>query len=330
MTAPLIRLADRIRAASADTRAVDPIRMNRAYPQSVASYFTLIHKALREGVPCIIGDNISEYYYYGSDQEHWDIKRDFPCLVPPFPSFWIEWTQPSAIRSRVHPDAIRELSTYPICGTLVVTYPPERVPNVWLQAEEANRASWSDFTAGARFVIMLTPVAFMETMFSVPCGEYWISIDAEGNVINYVAMTLGDPEWAYVIGHAAPVFIHPALLTLTFMNLRNGTLTEPALHAPEKFARAYQKRRGQELVRYRTVVVDPNRTGKPSLPQGNSGRNMPLHLVRGHIARYGGEHGKLFGRYEGVFFRPAHTRGKREEGTSVHDYAVKAPRKEGV
>lgn len=67
----------------------------------------------------IIADNISEYYYEGSLQEHWDIFRDFPNIAPPFPIMFIEWQYPTRIISEIG-------ITYPekICrrlGTLVIS-----------------------------------------------------------------------------------------------------------------------------------------------------------------------------------------------------------------
>jgi hypothetical protein len=44
-------------------------------------------------------DNVAEYLYAQTDQEVWDVKRDFPCLAPPFPEFWMEFHRPSKIVS---------------------------------------------------------------------------------------------------------------------------------------------------------------------------------------------------------------------------------------
>lgn len=53
-------------------------------------------------VVVISGDNVAEYLYSGTEQEEWDIDRDFPCLAPPFPSFFIECAAPTHIVSEVH------------------------------------------------------------------------------------------------------------------------------------------------------------------------------------------------------------------------------------
>lgn len=51
---------------------------------------------------------------------------------------------------------------------------------------------------------------------------------------------------------------------------------------------------------------------------------MPLHVCRGHYSAYGPKYGKglLFGKYEGMFYIPAHAKGKKENGTVEADYTV--------
>lgn len=34
--------------------------------------------------------NVAEYYYVGTPQEHWDLD-DFPRIVSPWPAFWMEY-----------------------------------------------------------------------------------------------------------------------------------------------------------------------------------------------------------------------------------------------
>jgi hypothetical protein len=46
-------------------------------------------------------DNVAEYLYAQTDQDIWNPKTDFPCLAPPFPSFWMEYGRPSRILSSI-------------------------------------------------------------------------------------------------------------------------------------------------------------------------------------------------------------------------------------
>ena len=46
-------------------------------------------------------DNVADYFHAGTAKEYWEWDRDFPCLAPPFPSFWMETLAPTrAIRDR--------------------------------------------------------------------------------------------------------------------------------------------------------------------------------------------------------------------------------------
>ena len=57
-----------------------------------------LRETLKETV-IIVADNVAEYLYAGTDQEVWNLERDFPSLAPPFPRFFIEWRRPSKIVS---------------------------------------------------------------------------------------------------------------------------------------------------------------------------------------------------------------------------------------
>jgi hypothetical protein len=59
----------------------------------------LDRKYLLNAQPYLI-DNVSEYFYAQTDQETWDVKTDFPCLAPPSPEFWMEYSRPSKIVSK--------------------------------------------------------------------------------------------------------------------------------------------------------------------------------------------------------------------------------------
>jgi len=340
MAAPLIRLADRIRALDF-VPGFDPITMDQSTTPVLRAISTRIGEALRRGVPVIVGDNIAEFYYAGTDKENWDVNHDFPGLVPPFPQFWIEWCRPSTVRSEVHGVSDPATTTFPFSGVLVDAVSPEEGVALWGREQ---LAAYRDLVAGARWLYRLQPIGYardnemtklmgVPEIFALVAGHFWLAVDAAGKVTKFLCTALsnatsitGQP-YVDLLGHEAPLWIHPCLLTLVFLNLRNGTLAPAAAHAPVKFARSWERKHEQPLVRYHTVVVDPSRTSKPTLPGPGDDRKMPVHLVRGTLVTYHDEDGKrLFGKYAGVFFRPPHVRGNAKEGVSMHDYRVKAPR----
>jgi len=326
--APMIRLADRIRALNGPTTVIDPIRLERADPIMTRFYMQRTMDALHRDIPIIVADPVSEYYYNGTDRERWDLKTDFPCVIPPFPQFWIEWTRPTQIRSVEYGILPATSSAFEISGLhCVVADPATTRVDLSFSWGEENRASFVKFCEGARFVWLLHPTGFVKNAFCVPCGTFWLATDEAGNIINYVVISYGSSQDSELLSFEAPLFIHPAILALTFMNLKNGTLSTPVRHSPDKFARNWQKRKGMPLVSYRTVIVDPDRTSKPSAHSTGTGGERAFHLVRGTIVHYADEDGKrLFGKYHGTFLRKPHTRGTPDAGFSQHDYRVKAPK----
>jgi hypothetical protein len=341
MAAPLIRLADRLRLTT-DKPAFDPISMDDSNAVAMEAILSKITGALLAGAPVIVGDNCAEFYYAGTDKEHWEILTDFPLLIPPFPRFWVEWCQPSMIRSKVYGNNKPDDSSFTMAGALVTVGTPSEMFSEW-GFFPGQTDDYARLVTGADWVWRFQPVAMVggklaamfgkAEVFGVPAADYWFATTTAGAVTNFLCTTTsnapaitGDP-YVDLVGKEAPLFTHPALMTVTFLNLRNGTITPAELRAPPKFARNYAKRKGQELVRYHTVVVDPSRTSKPTLAGAGSGRGMPVHLVRGHIVTYLDEPGRrLFGKYHGTFMVPPHTRGSAKEGVSIHQYKVKAPK----
>ncbi len=43
--------------------------------------------------------NVADYYYRGTDQEYWDLFKDFPRPRPPFDPTWFEWKVPAHLFS---------------------------------------------------------------------------------------------------------------------------------------------------------------------------------------------------------------------------------------
>lgn len=135
----------------------------------------------------------------------------------------------------------------------------------------------------------------------------------------------GDAEFAI---HVIRVdVIQPFMATMALLNTKN-------IETREVFPTRQQRREAERKklpppATYRVLTVRV-----PGVDRAANGRNgtaltaAPLHIVRGHVARYGPDYGKgkLFGRLEGQFWIPAHVRGTAEAGTIVKDYRVEAPK----
>jgi hypothetical protein len=76
----------------------------RTGPQAVATkipgFDSLMLEQVRNSV-VILGDNVSDYYYEGNEQEDWMLEKDFPNVAPPFDLFFLDFKAPSFVNSSV-------------------------------------------------------------------------------------------------------------------------------------------------------------------------------------------------------------------------------------
>lgn len=113
-----------------------------------------------------------------------------------------------------------------------------------------------------------------------------------------------------------------ALVSCMFSHCKNVNLVE---RLPKRHEQREAKRRGEQILKYHEIVIDPNRSYATNATS-ESTDNKPsrsLHIARGHFAHYT-EDRKLFGKYAGTFWVPAHVRGRAENGVVASTYKVKA------
>lgn len=111
------------------------------------------------------------------------------------------------------------------------------------------------------------------------------------------------------------------IMAIAFMHCKNVTLEE---RYPKRHEQREAKRRGEPILKYHEIVIDPHKVQQPSTG-ANRTDDMPkrsLHITRGHFAHYT-EDRPLFGKYVGTFWRPAHVRGSADVGVVKSTYKVK-------
>jgi hypothetical protein len=136
--------------------------------------------------------------------------------------------------------------------------------------------------------------------------------------------SIADIKWVQV--DLAPVetwenCIIVVLQTLNYMNCVNVELVAP--HRSRSSARRIQRLIGDRPV-HEISVLPISKSYQGGLRTRSDVPVMPVHVVRGHFARYGEEYGrkKLFGKYSGRFFIPQHVRGSEDVGSSEHEYII--------
>jgi hypothetical protein len=104
-------------------------------------------------------------------------------------------------------------------------------------------------------------------------------------------------------------------------NCANGRLVEKEV--PQKEQRI-SRQKGRPVINRFYVLRVTQRLTSPGSSAAPGENQTPYHGVRGCWPKYGPKfnRGKLFGKYEGIFYRPAHYRGRPAHGTVSKDYSA--------
>jgi hypothetical protein len=163
-----------------------------------------------------------------------------------------------------------------------------------------------------------------------PCHMFRLAVYPDGEIsdIRWIALdSEGGPRQGFAAGKAMNVdptgdrWDMAQLVGLGAINL--GNCVNVILREPDR-PRAAQRRIHRLGVEVAEIHVRPISTsyrgkGKESVAFGS----VPLHSVRGHFAEYGmNGRGKLFGKYSGRYWIPAHARGSSEHGTVEQKYVA--------
>src|SRR5262245_7250393 len=90
-----VRLFDRIWTART---LIPPVWWANVKPEIITQHLGWLKAGLFQAeLFCI--DNVAEYFYAGTPKEEWDPQEDFPCLAPPYSTFWMEYRRPSRLVS---------------------------------------------------------------------------------------------------------------------------------------------------------------------------------------------------------------------------------------
>lgn len=251
----------------------------------------------------VVADNV-QAYLYALKQEEFDISKDFPCIAPPFASWFMEAKRPPIVRSEDPDKDNLDPMLLPDC-TGVLFY------------SEKDRNGWK---------VAAEPIVKSHRKLVLVGLRIGIAINSEGEAI-------GDPVIARVDGSIIPVehvkgsisLLWAFLLTISFMHCKNVVRQENT--PPEKLSKARTRRHGEPLLRYTTLVIDPMRAVLESEGKASeTGIVQALHICRGHFKSFSMDK-PLFGKVSGRFWWPQHMRGNSDIGEVVKSYDVLGPDK---
>lgn len=254
--------------------------------------------------------NVADYFFKTADDFH--DPRNYPNIIPPFSEYWMEFTYPDVI---VNGDgSMRSVKAQKILKI-----------GIYARAEQTDDG-WT--TSLFPFLTWIGPRYNLG-----PLCEIRFTADQDG-VPNQDAIIItmddGDDDDLAAMHNTKHSFVGPVCLALSFMHCKNVVVTEQdGVYTNRQERREAQRRNDPPLVKHHTLHIEPMKT----IIKRESGGDpvtmtKALHIVRGHIAEYGDAFGKgkLFGKYEGRFFIPAHVRGSAEQGVIDKRYVVHPPK----
>lgn len=287
--------------------------------------------------------NVVEYFHEVNDKGSWELDRDFPALIPPFPEMFIETRCPRFSRT---PDSITpwdprghgerwgayfETSDF---ASLSAEEHTAEAAELFAIYQKMDGREYRQLLELPRFVTSIYPFVHFKSdrvVWGPPCAMFlFVGADGvamrddQGELIFWVfGFTSTEERVAQFIGmqHA---WLDGLFLTISFMNCKNVRRQEqwPKRHK----LRAAERRGDPKPTKYYTLEISPL---KESLrTQGGiaqNGLSKALHICRGHFSHYTDEK-PLFGKYAGRFWIPSHVRGSANVGIVSKDYAVTASR----
>lgn len=192
--------------------------------------------------------------------------------------------------------------------------------NVWLESQRSATYCFQVTEDEWRLIFFVADYGHKSMIVPV---QFLLKYDLQSGVLLHVG------EWTPVEGeHRAATLDLATQATLQsvtafmFSHCKNVELVE---RLPKRHEQREAKRRGEPILKYHEIVIDPGRTTQVAVGAGNPHQDKPsraLHIARGHFATYT-EDKPLFGKYTGTYWRPAHVRGSAELGAIKSTYKVK-------
>jgi hypothetical protein len=264
-------------------------------------------------LPVMVIDNVADYLYMGTDQEHWSLERDFPNLAPPFPMFWVEFKMARTIHSKEQgdTDVSKWLPQGGRVGQLFMACDRESVKGEGIP-ENTRWVYWCD---------MFCDYGRRDATADGPQGAMFLCVDADGRAIGAPWMQSYCAEEDSSLMKNVMAWYHPTFLAISFLHCKNVQLVDNAVDA--KLAKRHRERHGIAPTDYKTLIIEPL---KQVLRQEGrvheNGLAKAMHICRGHFADYTQGRG-LFGKYHGKYWMPAVVRGTKGKAAPARAMEVK-------
>jgi hypothetical protein len=304
------RLIDDLRVPGA--RVAMPVFISPRYEEQWQAHTLQVCEQLQgRDLPVLLIDNVAHYYYTASDQEHWDLRRDFPNLAPPYPRFWCEYKLPRLIHSKEKGDTrVEEMCTGRV-GALITA----------VNREEANGVGIPDNVRWILWCEMFIDYNQRGVTAMGTQSPIFIAVDAEGVVVREPWMqSFANPDDNEMM-RALITWFHPAMLAISFLHCKNVRIEEN--HVPKPLAKKYRQKHGIDPTPYKTLVIEPLKALLRSEGRSEAhGLAKAMHICRGHFRDYREGRG-LFGKYHQLVWTPSVVRGTKGKEAPPREIEVK-------
>lgn len=289
--------------------------------------------------------NVANWYWEDSDQEDWDICKDFPIIVPPHHRLFIEYRNPSQINS------LGKFLNHTLAGWkmgLLFTRWDAGDPQNYgavSQAFDDQGIRWmvdvALFASTDEQILFfdqnpLNPIMLRWTYGIDEKGKLWRDSNDRSRLflglqVSPGLYTTGPKELQSAMqaqmklyqGNFLRSLLDVGLMTISFMHWKGVEVVEitpPSLGSPSKGNK--RNRHGLHFdSRYHILKIEP--TKKILKDEGRSdelGNKKALHICRGHFKDY--RESGLFGKIKEIVWVNEHTRGSIVNGVVGKDYSI--------
>lgn len=268
---------------------------------------------------CLVADAIA-VHYHSSEQIEW-ASSDYPYARMPWNRTFVEFECPKETRTS---EGVFDLSTK-VSGSVQIGIMCQRAMNIAernavIAYQKIPREHRDKILGCDDFVIAKLCSAANGCPRLLPGAGFWM-LRSDGFVedtlfsLPDIGISRQQHSQAYLS------WCTPAFLAFTFANCSNVKLQDVTEQEqpPEKIRRRLKL---PETKRYTLNICGHSAVQRQNSP-GSSQGIMPFHLCRGHFATYTTDR-PMFGnpKLVGRFWHPPHTRGKKERGEIIKDYAI--------
>lgn len=271
-------------------------------------------------------DDIARNYYLDKKQ-HW-VSQDYPYACAPWTATFVEWREPTMADHGNGPEKIETGGAE--IGVLVgrLGYQESQITlQVLARTRPEHNLAAREWFPQAYWMQTMSCVMSLQGRTFDPGLTITLILDKQGTVLCSLPAGEGLNRLAKVSEMEAVKWanthMHIVSLAFTFANCSNVQLND-VTEQMQPSAKIRRRLKLPEVKRY-TLLIDGKKSTKNAAASADPQTGiMPYHLCRGHFATYTAEK-PLFGnpKLVGRYWHPPHTKGKKERGEVIKDYAIK-------